>query len=120
MVAGRGPSARNEAALAAREDDFYVSPGAPPDGARLGPHGGYPPIYSFYESAPRLWESFDAVADQRVAGLLMKLGGGLLLWGVIAAVFFRWYAAEESGGVDKSLTWDDFEQDLQAWDLRRT
>ena len=33
--------------------------------------------------------------DQQIAGLIMKLGMGLLLWAVIAVVFFRWPADEQ-------------------------
>ena len=44
---------------------------------------------------PRLW-GLSAGEDQRIAGLLMKLGGGLLLWVVIAVLFFRWHSAEEA------------------------
>ena len=76
------------------------------------------PIYRFYASVPRVWAAFDPVTDQRVAGLIMKLGGGLLLWSVIAVLFFRWSSREESGG-EPELSWDDFERELQAWDLRR-
>jgi hypothetical protein len=57
------------------------------------------------------------VTDQRVAGLLMKIGGGLLLWTVIAAIFFRWNAREESGEVPE-VAWEDFERELEVWDLR--
>ncbi len=52
------------------------------------------PIYSIYEELPRLW-GFDVVADQTVAGLIMKLGGGAVLWLAIAWTFFRWAAEEE-------------------------
>jgi putative membrane protein len=76
------------------------------------------PIYSAYAALPRLW-GVDAVTDQMVAGLIMKIGGGLLLWAVIAVIFFRWHAREESGE-SESLTWDDFEHELKAWDLRRS
>ncbi len=48
----------------------------------------------------------------------MKLGGGLLLWSVIAVLFFRWSAKEESPG-EEELSWEDFERELQAWDLRK-
>ncbi len=74
-------------------------------------------IYRFYETAPRLW-GIDVLTDQRVAGLLMKIGGGLLLWSVIAYIFFRWNAAEEKQDVDE-VSWEDFERDLQMWELRR-
>jgi putative membrane protein len=53
------------------------------------------PIYRFYETVPRLW-GLSAGEDQRIGGLLMKLGGGVLLWGIIAVIFFRWHAEEES------------------------
>ncbi|MDQ3939943.1 MAG: cytochrome c oxidase assembly protein [Actinomycetota bacterium] len=74
------------------------------------------PIYDFYATVPRLW-GIDIVTDQRIAGLIMKVGGGLLLWAAIAIVFFRWNAKEERGEVEE-VSWDDFERELQAWDLR--
>lgn len=75
------------------------------------------PIYSFYESVPRLID-LSVVDDQQIAGLIMKIGGGLLLWIVIAVLFFRWSSREERTGATE-LTWDDFERDLVAWDLRK-
>jgi putative membrane protein len=76
------------------------------------------PIYSAYAEFPRLW-GISAVTDQMVAGLIMKILGGLLLWIVIAVIFFRWYAREDRQQ-DESVSWEDFEQDLRVWDLRRT
>jgi len=76
------------------------------------------PIYSSYASFPRLW-GISAVSDQMTAGLIMKIGGGLLLWSVIAVIFFKWYAKEEASE-SETLSWDDFERGLEAWDLRRT
>jgi putative membrane protein len=52
------------------------------------------PIYKFYGHVPRLW-GLGATEDQRIAGLIMKLGGGLLLWMLIGVVFFSWYVEEE-------------------------
>lgn len=46
-----------------------------------------------YPSPDRLW-GIDRVTDQQVAGLLMKLGGGIILWTMITIIFFRWAAAE--------------------------
>ncbi len=51
-------------------------------------------LYGVYETFPRLW-GISAHTDQVLAGLLMKLGGGLILWAAIATVFFRWYYEEE-------------------------
>ncbi|HJR45452.1 MAG TPA: cytochrome c oxidase assembly protein [Actinomycetota bacterium] len=74
-------------------------------------------IYEFYATVPRLW-GIDVVTDQRVAGLIMKIGGGLLLWLAIAYLFFKWNAAEERQDVDE-VSWEDFEHELQVWELRR-
>ena len=70
------------------------------------------PIYKFYEHVPRLW-SLSAGEDQRIAGLLMKLGGGLLLWLVIAVLFFRWHAAEEEND-RQARHWRDLERELDG------
>jgi hypothetical protein len=48
----------------------------------------------------------------------MKIGGGLLLWLAIAILFFRWNANEEREKAEE-VSWDDFERELQAWDMRR-
>ena len=74
-------------------------------------------IYRFYETVPRLW-GIDVLTDQRMAGLMMKIGGGLLLWLAIAYIFFKWSAAEERQDVEE-VSWEDFERDLQMWELRR-
>ncbi len=75
------------------------------------------PIYHAYEEFPRLW-GIGVVTDQMMAGLIMKIGGGLLLWTVIAVLYFRWSAAQERQAVEE-ITWDDFERELQAWELRK-
>lgn len=54
------------------------------------------PFYATYELAPPVG-GISARADQRAAGLLMKLGGGAILWTAIAVLFFRWWAASEAG-----------------------
>ena len=37
-----------------------------------------------------------------IAGLIMKLAGGMLLWVVIAVIFFRWFDQEQRDGLDRS------------------
>jgi len=74
-------------------------------------------LYKHYESVPRLW-GLSPATDQMIAGLIMKIGGGLLLWTVIAVLFFRWYAREEREETE-AVTWDDFERELEAWDMRK-
>lgn len=54
------------------------------------------PIYSTYELAPP-FPGVSTVRDQRIAGLVMKVGGGLILWTAITVLFFRWYLDEEGG-----------------------
>ena len=71
---------------------------------------GRTPLYRVYASFPRLW-GVSALTDQQLAGLIMKIGAGFFLWTVIAVIFFRWYAREQSGG--DVLTWDDVERELR-------
>lgn len=66
-------------------------------------------IYPFYEKAPRMW-GLTAEADQQLGGGLMKLIGSLILWSLIAVVFFQWYAREQAE--DKEPHWDDVEGEL--------
>lgn len=55
---------------------------------------GTTPLYAFYAEFPRLWD-IDVMTDQIVAGLIMKIGGTLLLWGFIAWIWFSWYFEEQ-------------------------
>ena len=57
------------------------------------------PLYPVYGDAALAFGPL-AVADQTIAGVIMKLGGGLLLWSTIAVIWFRWTKQErESGSV---------------------
>ena len=73
---------------------------------------GRSPLYTVYATFPRIW-GMDALTDQLIAGLVMKLAGGLLLWGVIAAIFFRWYNQEQRDGLDPS-TYHDVRREISA------
>ncbi len=57
------------------------------------------PIYGLYELAPRV-SGISAVDDQRVAGILMKLCGGAILFGTMSVMFFRWYRHEADADPD--------------------
>lgn len=90
-----------------------VIPTIPASFLTFGDH----PLYSFYARAPRAFH-LNAVDDQQLAGALMKVYAGMLLWGVIVAIFFRWYAAEEDGRAKRRrdaavLTWDDVQRELE-------
>jgi putative membrane protein len=74
------------------------------------------PIYPFYGLAAPL-AGMDPVTDQRIAGLVMKLVGGFILWGFIAALFFRWHRQEELGGDDEPV-WQDVERHLSRLESR--
>jgi putative membrane protein len=52
------------------------------------------PLYVVYELAPRV-SGLSAVQDQQIAGLTMKIGGGLLIFGTASVLFFRWYLREK-------------------------
>jgi putative membrane protein len=56
---------------------------------------GEEPVYAAYASMPRLW-GISPRDDMQLAGLIMKVGVGLLLWIIIAVIFFRWVADEEA------------------------
>ena len=65
---------------------------------------GREPLYPLYAAADRLW-CMDVMVDQTVAGLIMKLGGGAILWGTITVMWFRWYSRERQ--------WDALERTLR-------
>lgn len=50
-------------------------------------------LVPFYGEAPRLF-GVSVLADQQMAGFIMKVVGGLVIWVYITVIFFRWYAAE--------------------------
>jgi putative membrane protein len=50
---------------------------------------GTKPLYHFYAHVPHLW-GLSALDDQRLAGIILKLGVGLILWALITVTFFRW------------------------------
>ncbi|MEX0989005.1 MAG: cytochrome c oxidase assembly protein [Actinomycetota bacterium] len=77
---------------------------------------GREPLYEVYATFPRIW-GIDVLNDQLIAGLLMKIGGGLLMWGVLAAVFFAWFAQEQREGWD-ALQWRNFESRMRI-EMRR-
>jgi putative membrane protein len=76
------------------------------------------PIYHFYAHVPRLW-GLSATDDQRIGGLLMKLGGGFLLWAVITVLFFRWHVQEERSEAH-ARRWRELERELDGgtWSRR--
>jgi putative membrane protein len=78
---------------------------------------GHTPLYSFYAAAPRIW-GWSAITDQTLAGLIMKIAGGAILWAVIAVIFFKWYNLEQRSDWDE-LRWRDVERDIRSEMSRR-
>jgi putative membrane protein len=51
-------------------------------------------LYKYYAHRASVF-GLSSVQDQQVAGLIMKIGAGILLWSLIAVTFFQWAADEE-------------------------
>jgi putative membrane protein len=51
------------------------------------------PIYALYELAPPM-SSLSAVEDQQIAGLIMKIVGGFIVFGTASVLFFKWAQSE--------------------------
>lgn len=66
---------------------------------------------------PHLY-GLSTLQDQQLAGLIMKIGAGLLLWALIAVVFFRWAADEEHGNTPRHGL-DELDRELTQMGLRR-
>ena len=75
-------------------------------------------LYKFYASVPRPFP-LSAIDDQQVAGALMKVYAGSLLWAVIIVLFFRWYASDQRDTRADVLTWDDVERELRRTEPSR-
>jgi len=50
-------------------------------------------IYPVYGAAALEW-GLDPVTDQTISGIVMKLGGGFILWITITVIWFRWTSEE--------------------------
>lgn len=77
---------------------------------------GTTPLYRFYERVPHLW-GMSTIDDQQLAGLIMKIGAGLLLWMIIAVIFFRW-AGEEDRHRNARRQWQDLDRQLSGMGTR--
>lgn len=80
------------------------------------------PVYEFYTLAPeRMW-GISVVEDQRIAGLLMKLGGAAILYGMITVIFFQWFnhaGRSETPVAPAALRWDEVEAELRQMGLTK-
>ena len=51
------------------------------------------PVYQAYDKADRLW-GISVIDDQQFAGAVMKVAGGLYLWGIVIYLFFTKFASK--------------------------
>ena len=70
-------------------------------------------LYPVYGTFPRIW-GIGALSDQLLAGLIMKLVGGAILWVFITAIFFRWYREEHRGDGWDASRYRDVERDIRC------
>ena len=78
---------------------------------------GDTPLYPVYAAFARPF-GMSALTDQLIAGLFMKIAGGLLLWTVIAVIFLRWHEQETREGTD-ALAWRDVDRELDRMKVTR-
>lgn len=78
------------------------------------------PVYDSYDHGHQLW-GLSVVSDQQLAGLFMKLGGGIYLWIIIASLFFVWAARHQRADRERRhvterqvLTWDQVQRELES------
>lgn len=57
------------------------------------------PLYSTYELAPRV--GLTALADQQLAGVLMKVGNVPVIWAVMGVIWFRWYESDRAASATR-------------------
>lgn len=69
-------------------------------------------LYPVYATFPRIW-GIGARTDQLMAGLIMKLVGGAILWVFIQAIFFRWYRQEHGPEGWDASRYRDVEQEIR-------
>ena len=69
-------------------------------------------LYPVYATFPRIW-GIGAKTDQLMAGLIMKLVGGAILWAFIQVIFFRWYRQEHRQEGWDASRYRDVEQEIR-------
>jgi putative membrane protein len=80
-------------------------------------------IYPAYANMPRIF-GLSVVDDQRIGGVIMKLGGGAILWLAGTIIFFDWFAREQADEPPPppplpDLDWAEVEGELARMGLAR-
>jgi cytochrome c oxidase assembly factor CtaG len=56
---------------------------------------GTEPLYTAYLNNDNIF-NISVINDQTLAGLILKLGGGIILWISILIIWMRWYQDEKT------------------------
>ena len=56
---------------------------------------GNEPLYSAYVEIDQVF-NISTIDDQTLAGVILKLGGGLILWASILTIWMQWYKTEKT------------------------
>jgi len=56
---------------------------------------GTEPLYSAYVGIDQVF-NISTIDDQTLAGVILKLGGGLILWSFILVIWMKWYKTEKT------------------------
>lgn len=82
-------------------------------------------VYDTYERVGRVW-GMTTVADQQIAGALMKLGEAAVLWVLIGIIFIRWATQTQADDRNRGialdrrapeadrLLWEDVQRELET------
>jgi len=70
-------------------------------------------VYKAYAVAPRT-VGLSPITDQQIAGAVMKLGGGAILWALAGYTFWRWWVEElRRDHLPERLVWDDVKAEME-------
>lgn len=73
-------------------------------------------VYDAYDTPNRLF-GISVTNDQQLAGVIMKLGGGVFLWVLIVMIFFRWSSKDTSEQTMRRVVLDDDGNVVSVHDL---
>lgn len=61
-------------------------------------------LYPAYAAAPRIW-GLTPIADQQLGGLIMWIPGGIIFYGIMTVIFFKWAARGEDSTAAAQVDW---------------
>lgn len=64
------------------------------------------PLYSAYLGVEQIY-NISVIDDQTLAGLILKLGGGIILWVTILIIWMNWYRDEKKASDFEKSTRND-------------